>query len=425
MRTPHLWGAVPIGLLLLSTLADAVAVSADAPTEPIAATADAVPDPVAVDWLVERARRSAPLLAASIASAERIDAAARQAGRWDDPDVQVEAGRFRADGVGEKRGRIGVSQRLPLFGSKSRARQAAAAAGPILAAERRELELDLTSEVRRAAANVVGATRRGTLAADSLELSRALLRVVESRLGANKAQQVDRLRAEVDVVEAETAKDRADLDRYAAVARLGRLVGVALRPDHGVAAPDLQTARELDQAISAADQHPAIARAQALVAASQAELALAKATGRPDVVLGVFGEREGPANGIGVAAGMSIPLWNANRAGAESAAAATRVATAELAQQRRVIVAGIDAAWRANDLAVRRERAIRERLLPSAQQALQLAQASYGAGGEDLAAVLDARRTLARIGAEAADAAAAVTLTRIDLDRAIGTEISP
>ena len=426
MSSRQSWRAAPIGLLVLAAMCDAVEAPPTVPVIPSPSTteASAVPDPIAVSWLVAKARENAPRLAASDAQGERIAALARQAGRWDDPEVEVEAGRLQ-NSDGDERGRIAINQRVPIFGAKARARDAAAAMGPVVAAERRDIDLAVAGEVRLEAARFSTSSRRVRLAEASVELSRRVLKLVESQLGANQAQEMDRVRAQVDFAEAEAAVERARHDQAAALASLSRLVGVALPSGTTLAAESAPHQVELPAALAAAGKHPSIARATALAAAAEAEHAGARADGRPDITVGIFGERDGDGTELGVAAGVTVPIWNGNRHGIQASAAAVRIARAELAEQQRVVLAEAEQAWRAHDQAIRSERTVRERLLPAAAQALKLAEASYAAGGGDLAAVLDARRTLARLSMEAEDALAAVITSRIALDRAIATEMTP
>lgn len=420
------WRAAPIGLLVMATLGYAVEAPPTVQANPSPSTtgASAVPDPMPVSWLLAKARENAPRLTASAAQSDRIAALARQAGRWDDPEVEVEAGRLQTSD-GEERGRIAINQRVPIFGSKARARDAAAALGPVAAAERRNIDLTVVRDVRLVAASLATTSRRLRLAEASVELSRRVLKLVESQLGANQAQEMDRVRAQVDVAEAEAAVERAQQDQAAALASLSRLVGVTLPEATTLVQEPVPAKVDLPTALTAAGQHPSIARATALAAAAEAEHAGARAEGRPDITVGVFGERDDDVTELGVAAGVTVPLWNGNRNGIEAAAAAVRVARAELAEQRRIVLAEAEQAWRAHEQAVRSERTVRERLLPASEQSLKLAETAYGAGGGDLAAVLDARRTLARLSMEAEDAVAAVVTSRIDLDRAIATEMTP
>jgi cobalt-zinc-cadmium efflux system outer membrane protein len=393
-------------------------------TQPLTTVEQVPPNPVPITWLITQARLNAPRLAASKAREDRVAALARQAGRWDDPEVEAEAGHL-TDDVSQRRGRLAINQSVPLFGSKDRAREAAAAMGPVAVAERREAELALVSDVRLAAATLEAAARRERLATAGVELSRQVLSLVESQLGANLAQELDRVRAQVDLAEAEAAIERAQQEYAAALASLSRLVGASLPNGISLDAGTQPADLDLPAALAAAENHPTLKRAAALAGVAEAQYGAARAAGRPDIVVGVFGERDDDVTEVGVAAGMRIPIWNGNRNGVDAAGADVRIARAEIIEQRRLVLAEAENAWHIHEQAVRHERTVRSRLLPGAESALRLAQAAYGAGGGDLAAVLDARRTLARLSLEAENAAAAVATARIQLDRAIATEMIP
>ena len=83
----------------------------------------------------------------------------------------------------------------------------------------------------------------------------------------------------------------------------------------------------------------------------------------------------------------------------------------------------VRAAYATADTALRQATYIRDELLPSAREAYRVASASYGIGGSSAFDVIDARRTLLDAETQYADALAAASSARADLERAVGAPL--
>lgn len=204
----------------------------------------------------------------------------------------------------------------------------------------------------------------------------------------------DVLRAEVELghVAQEVASARAaEAQAQGALAlRLGRA------PDEPLAAaPSALPAPALDLAVllAAAEARPVLAVARAQVDAAQADLAAARATGRPLVQASAF--REDQEHGLRV--GIQVPLGDLGQRAGGVAAARARLALreAELADHEREVRGDLQHAWLAARAAEAGRADYGARVLAPVERLVALVQQGYAAGELSLLEVLDAKRELA------------------------------
>ena len=409
----------PLRGALLSALA-ALACGADPVPSGSSSTSVSIPQPVPPTWLLTQARSVDPMR--RIAQAERLRAVAtgRQARRWDDPELELEAGRIQDAPSGEDRQlRLAVVQRIPFPGTRSRAGAAAEAAAGVADAEQQLADADLVADLAAGVVAVQVAEQRKRLANEDTELVAEVLSAVERRLAVNAVGEADRMRAEVEAAEAAQERSSADLALAAALARLARRIGVALPADVQLvpwptSAPPGRTAlADLTR------QHPRLLAAERRIAAARASADAARAGTRPDLTVGGFIERDGGEDSAGVLLGIQVPLWNGNRAGADAARAGVAKALAEAERDQRDVIGAAEAAWDVWSQASTRAAAAKAKLLPTAERSLALAQAAYARGEGDLGDLLDARRTAARVRRQVVELDAEALLSRINLDRAL------
>jgi outer membrane protein TolC len=119
--------------------------------------------------------------------------------------------------------------------------------------------------------------------------------------------------------------------------------------------------------------------------------------------------------------GVSIPLWRSKlRAGVDEAQAMVDMATADLTAMRRM-VEGEAMASREQTIAAReRYLALRDEVVPRAQQAIEPALAAYASSQLPLVSVIEAAQALWSSQAELVSAQAALGLAWARLHRALG-----
>jgi len=413
-RLPRLRGALLSALAAWSWSVDGgPSVATQPPT---------IPTTVTIAWLYERARGRDPAALIAAAGRGRASALADQAGRWDDPALAIEAGRRDSPDGDASRLRVAVVQSVPWGGARGQAAQAALAGVAVADAEAALALADLVADLRGAAVTLLAAERRQALADEALAAATAVRDAVDRLVAANRAGEIDRLRATVEVAEAEqqveSAGQRSATARRALALRTGVDLPPAITIDLGLRLPGERAA--LAEVIA---RHPAQLASAQRIAAARATLAAAQAARRPDVDVGLFGERDGDSDEVGLSLSIAIPAWNGNRAGVAVALADLRVAEAVAARAQRDLRLAAEQAWDDWLLAERRAAIIQRTSLPAAERALALLTAAYGRGQGALTDLLDARRTLVRLRAEVAAASAEADSARSGLERAFGRSL--
>jgi outer membrane protein, heavy metal efflux system len=174
-------------------------------------------------------------------------------------------------------------------------------------------------------------------------------------------------------------------------------------------------------------QRPELRRAEAATRARQAELELAKLSGRPDFAVSASYNSmwTDPEHRWMVGASMTLPVWRGR------VAAAVAMAEASLAQAKTEYDARQDEVRRDVALALVRSREahhvlelFRSRLLPVAKDRVQAALAGFRSGKNDFLALIEAERGLRSVKLEYHQALSDVYRRRAELDAALGSPVS-
>jgi len=293
---------------------------------------------------------------------------------------------------------VGISQTFPLAGKRgfraAAAREEARAADRMLEAR----QLEVAAEVVNAFSEFAFLARARALTEANLGLLKQLEEVALARYRTAQAPYADVLRAQVELGRVEDELRSLTEVEGAAAARLnaamGRAVGAPLPPPAGL--PEVVwelAAEEVEAAVGAAN--PELAALAHQVAAAQQELEVVRRIRVPDLMVGVEVMRSGEMQrtGLGVMAGINLPIWRdccrneVREAAARVEASAARRAERELAvlsQLRLALVRFRDAA--------RRGQLYSERLIPQSEQAVAAVLAAYRAGEVTFADVVETAR---------------------------------
>jgi outer membrane protein TolC len=232
--------------------------------------------------------------------------------------------------------------------------------------------LELAGQLREAWWTASLAAREQRLARERLATARDIARDVNRRATLGDIPLSDGLLAENETLAAELAVSQAEADLAAARASYRVLTGGA-EPDLTPEPPAPRNAR-----------HPVLEAAQASLAAAEAQARLVAATQRDNPELGIFGQSQtGNVTEQGVSFGLRlrVPLATEARNAPRRAAAESDItrATAVLAQQRRLVDAGVFAAEAALRAAEDAARLARQRLSVADQQ-LDVARRAFRQG---------------------------------------------
>ncbi|MGE8319229.1 MAG: efflux transporter outer membrane subunit [Comamonas sp.] len=406
-------------------------------------------DPVTQDWwrsfgsaeldgLVAQARRQSLDLAAAAARVQQAAAQARQAGAalWPELRGQADASRQgrlggQADVAGTQAGLgLSASYLVDLWGGNQALQQGAEAGLRASLFDQDTVRLAVTAGVAGGWLQAVALRERLAIADLQWHSAGRLLALVESRhrAGAASALELAQQRGLV----ASQRRSRALLAQQAGSAEtavallLGQAGGLAI----GTANLQALRAPAVDAGVPAAllARRPDIARAEARLAAADADVVAARAAMLPSLTLGgslsAGGGRlqrvlDNPWYAL--TAGLTAPLFDAGRLAAGRDAAAARREELLAAYQRTVLQAFAEAqtALQAVDGAEAQARAQAE-VLAQAESALAWSESRYRAGAETLLTLIDAQRTLYAAQDDAAQLRLARLQARVGLYQALG-----
>ena len=311
------------------------------------------------------------------------------------------------------------NQRLERGGK--RAARVGLAQGDIAVAEAEALvrRLDLASEVQALYVEAQAAALSLELARSRVEIAETLANEVQRRVDEARDPLFAGTRARTQLAEARVDLGLAEHAFEAALARLALLTGGDPR-SIGVVTSGFLEAEEI--AITNADLTPVdLAVFQARRERADANYRLQEANSRTDPT--VFAGPRLFGNGdVAVIAGFSLPLPNRalNRANIDRAAAEQRQVEADLAverfQRRRQIALAAERVEEARHEA----EAIKEQVVPGAEQTLREVRAGYNRGGFTFLDVSIAQTALHEARVRFVDALAEYHQAKVDYDRLTG-----
>lgn len=413
------------------------------PTPPLAWTQPApAEDAVAITWwsawgsaeldaLIARAHAQSHDLAAAAARLRQAEAVLHATGAARAPTLDGSAAASRTEAGGRRTGtELAARYELDLWGRLDAGTQGAQA---LLRASRHDadaLRLLLTARVAEAWLQAVGARERHTIAERSLASAERLLQFVAARARAGAATALE-LAQQRGLV----ATQRRSLAALRTEAAQGELALALLLGQAQPLAPRSATLADLRAPGVALGlpaellpRRPDIARAEAQLAAAQADVATARAALLPRVTFSAAlltgGARpsallDHPAHSL--AAALATPLFDGRRLRAQHAQARAR-RDELLAQYRGAIAAAfldVEAALAARAGADAQASAQAD-AVAQAERALGLAEARWRAGGETLLVLIDAQRSLYAAQLDAAQLQQARLASSVRLHQALG-----
>ena len=413
----------------LSRAPSGAPLSTTPPSLRIAPLASAIDEPLAegatfsLDQLIAIAKRSSsnPLLFA--ANQRAAQAQITQARAWANPELEVEGARARTtDNETVGVGRIALRQRFELP-SKRSSRIAAAEAGiAVIHTEARLLDLDLVTDVRMTAYEVVLAQLAVEQGKAVLDVTHLVADIVNKRVSVGEASRSDALRVQVEALQVDQEQENREQENVASRAALNTLCGGMLPRHYSVdLTVDALPILTLDDAITLTRQgHPDITRLLAIAAQHRSEISREQSAALPDVSVGVLGGRETDSRDVGVSLAIDVPLWNRNQGGIEAARADVARTQADLAATTVRLQREVQAAWFEYERArITAERYVKA-LSPAAAESLRFALSTYQSGETGLLDILDARRTAQGVDDARLDALRQAQVARARLERAMG-----
>jgi outer membrane protein TolC len=324
-------------------------------------------------------------------------------------------------------------QELPITGRRSSLREAGRLAVAAVEADAAFELAGLQADLRQAFTVLLAVQQREAVLTRGADDLRQLIELLRAREQAGEGSRYDRLRGERALVDLEADLAAIGIERAHARADLAVFLGPDVPPDTVVVRGDLEPATPpppVDSVVAKALALRADIRAGDLtVRQFEEERQAASAQRLPTPTLGYGLKRSGAGdvahNGYQLSLDLSVPLFNRGQSAAALAVAQAARATAETAFLRLRVETEVRA--RHAVLALQEQRAARYRqsVADAAEPLAAIARVAYEEGELGILELLDAGRQLLDARLRLLELAAVTRLAAIELDRAIGVEITP
>lgn len=356
-----------------------------------------------------------------------------QAGLPPNPEIGAEVDNFNGSGslggFGAAEVTFGLSHLVELGGDRLRRKQVAALERDLAGWDYETVRLDVLTQTTQAFATVLAAQERLSLSNNLREQAEQFYGTVEARVEAGKVSALEERRAVVVLTTARLDYASAIRELLRARSLLVSMWGSTEEPRFNNAQGALDVVEEVPafEALEAfIERNPDVARWRDEMALRQADEALERAAQIPNPILGVGTRRLRDLGANALTAGISIPLPLFNRNQGAIREARYRIKEAEEAGRAAEVLAHrlFTDAYQRLSVANAEVTALREEILPAAQESFMATQEGYREGKFDLLTVLDAQRTFFEAMNRYIDALETYHITRAEVERLLGTPLS-
>jgi outer membrane protein TolC len=284
---------------------------------------------------------------------------------------------------------------------------------------------EILSDLRQAYVDLAFTRRAFDVYAQQTNLLQEITETATLRYAAGEGVQHHTVVALVDVAGLEKERIAAEARAQATEARLNTLLGRPPSQPVEPLEPVVSTLQVQEAEQLALARHPDVAMVEAEVAREEAELERLRGERRPDYVVGGgYMLVPGEAGAWTARAGVTWPNapWSRGRLNAAIDLQSKRV---DAAKARRAVIAaqlrgGIREAVVRLNAAERHVRLIESTVLPQIEHAFELTRLAYATGEGPFTEILETRRTLLSTQLEYLEAQANVARARADLETAAG-----
>lgn len=380
--------------------------------------APAVPGaPLALGQAIELALQRHPALRAGAYDLALAQARAAQAGLRPNPELAFER-------EGSLETTLSLGQVIELGGQRSRRVDAALAGLDLAGVEQYARQLDVLAGVTTAFIDVVAMQERVRFAGHSRELAQRTLDAVSARVAAGRTPEAERSRARIALLRAGLDERQAGSALRGARHALSSLWGEA-EPGFGSAQADffaLPPVVPLADLVARIERNPQITRFASQLRLQQAQLRLAKAQARPNLVLSLGVKRLEEEGDTALVAGFSLPLPLFDRNQGTIREAGLRLTQTGAEREAALIHLRATVFALHAQLAAARERSVvlREEAAPQARIALEQTRYGYDRGRFSFLELATAQQELLALESAAIDAAADYHRLLAELERITG-----
>ncbi|OGR83498.1 MAG: hypothetical protein A2902_07310 [Elusimicrobia bacterium RIFCSPLOWO2_01_FULL_64_13] len=390
-----------------------------------AGAADAAPAaPLTLEEALETARRNNPEIRAAGKRRDARRAAIPSRRTWEDPRISYErmySGREKL---------LGVSQEIPFPGKLYLKGRIAALDAAVAGQDYLAKELEVRSKVKSAYAMYFLAVKSIDILEENVELMRRFSKVAESKYSVGKVSQTDVLRAQIELSKMLNMMVTLNQEKETSQAMLNQLFNRA--PQEPLGPPEEPKIRRFGQSLAQLEDMALAGRPELLGTRAAAERSRkALISGRmeylPDFMAQVRSRQaEDPAmDGTSDAMiGMTVPLWFwKQKSMADTARADRDMAEAELDAAKNMTRFGVKDSLVKVRTAERLADLYRTSVIPQAEQALEVSEASYRSDRTSFLELIDVQRTLLQFRMEHYQHLADYERWLADLERLLGRDL--
>lgn len=354
-----------------------------------------------------------------------------QAGLRPNPVIALEVENLGAGAVSGLDGAettVSLSQLVELGGKRAKRGRLAAVERHLAMWDYETRRLDVLTRVTNTFVDLLAAQERLWLAEELVELDQEILADVSRRVQAGAVSPVEETRARVELSTCRLDRSAAEREVLELRVRLAALWG---NPDPGFAraagslehhAPPPDRQAVLEHSV----QGPDVARWEAERRRREADLALQRALGVPDIDVGAGVRRLGESSEVGLVLGLSVPLPVFDRNQGARREASVRLARAREEERSHRVQARADlaVAYEALTGAHQEITSLEREVLPEAAKALATARDAHGRGLFRFTDFLDTQRTLFELRGRRFDALARYHRAAAQIERLTGRPLS-
>lgn len=285
-------------------------------------------------------------------------------------------------------------------------------------------ELELVAEVSRRYAELLKRQERIKLAAESVEINRRMLSIVEKRVEVGRTSAAERSTAKVTLSRAELTGRRHALELTGAHVRLTTLWG-STTPDFTQVEGDVYSVPELPpfpELKARLADNPELIRIATTSRIDDAKRRLAESRRRPDIELSAGVRQLAAADDTALVVAFSMPFGSSGRADALVRAADVEAAKTPLGRQVRSLELEATLFELYQSLLASRNEldTLREYIIPEAARAVQFYERGFELGSYSLLELTAAHERLLTLRGEALDTAASCHLALIEIESLTG-----
>ena len=419
-----------LGLIVALTLLPFVGIAEVRSPDP---RGDELQGTLTLDAAISNALERNPDLAAGGFTLKAAEARITQAGLRPNPELSLDlenfAGSGPLQGTDSLESTLSLSQVVELGGKRRLRTERASMDFELVAVERQAQTLDLLAEVTRRFIALVAAQDRAELAAMTSTVAQSTYDAISKRVQAARSPEAELSRASIARTRARVEVRQSESTRLAARQSLAALWG-SRNPEFTNASGALLTLRPiraLEDLLAELERNPDFLRFASEARLRDAELRLARAQARPNIVFGLGMRRLEDTNDSALVAGFSIPLpvFDRNQ-GAIREAEVLRAQT-DAQRQAALLRAHATVFGLYQELSATRGRVetLRSDALPEAQKALNQTQYGYERGRFSYLELATAQQELLDMRAAIIDAAADYHRLLAEIERLTNAPLGP